>query len=346
MEIQVITIEEPEKWDKTVRSFEKYDVFYLSEYVKAFQNHGDGVPLLFYCEGKDTRGINVVMQRDIALDKNFLNKLAINTYFDISSPYGYGGWLFEGRHPEIIEDLYIDFCKNSGYICEFVRFNLFNGYEKIFKGESETRTHNVVRALDLSSTEIVESFDRKVRKNIRKACKSGLSIEVDKDGKNLNDFLNIYYGTMERSNADKNFFFDENFFKELTSTTNNSVFFHVLHEGKVISTELVIYGSEYSYSYLGGTDKDYFNLRPNDFLKNEIINWSKENGLKGFVLGGGYGGDDGIFNYKRSFAPNGIYDFYIGRRIFNKDKYNELIDIKSQTKVECSDSNFFPLYRG
>lgn len=37
---------------------------WLSGYVKAFQIHGDGEPLLFHYEDERTRGMNVVMKRD------------------------------------------------------------------------------------------------------------------------------------------------------------------------------------------------------------------------------------------------------------------------------------------
>ena len=37
--------------------------------------------------------------------------------------------------------------------------------------------------------------------------------------------------------------------------------------------------------------------RANDFLKFEVIKWAKEKGFKNYVLGGGYGTDDGIFQY-------------------------------------------------
>ena len=33
------------------------------------------------------------------------------------------------------------------------------------------------------------------------------------------------------------------------------------------------------------------------------------------MLGGGYGADDGIFRYKRSFAPHGLVPFFVGRRV-------------------------------
>lgn len=125
----------------------------------------------------------------------------------------------------------------------------------------------------------------------------------------------------------------------------NIMYFHVLYENKIISTELVIYGAENAYSYLGGTNRDYFDLRPNDFLKYEIIKWAKEKGLKNFVLGGGYGADDGIFQYKTCLAPNGIVDFYIGRKVFDKSGYDKLTELRAKDNPDCLSSGYFPKYR-
>lgn len=69
--MDVYTLEQSEHWDAVVRSFKEYDVYWLSGYVKAFQIHGDGEPLLFYYEENETRGINVVMKRDVAKDERF-----------------------------------------------------------------------------------------------------------------------------------------------------------------------------------------------------------------------------------------------------------------------------------
>lgn len=73
--ISVYTLEQTEQWDSIVRSFEKHDVYWLSGYVKAFKIHGDGEPLLFHYESNTTRGINVVMKRDVAKDKHFAGKV-------------------------------------------------------------------------------------------------------------------------------------------------------------------------------------------------------------------------------------------------------------------------------
>ena len=86
-------------------------------------------------------------------------------------------------------------------------------------------------------------------------------------------------------------------------------------------------------------------MRPNDFLKYEIIKWAKEKGLKNFVLGGGYGADDGIFQYKTCLAPKGVVDFYIGRTVFDQEKYQQLVDFRANENPACRTSGYFPRYR-
>ncbi|MGB4660430.1 MAG: GNAT family N-acetyltransferase [Mobilitalea sp.] len=344
--LSVITINEIEKWDSIVKSFPSYDVNYLSGYAKAFQQHGDGEPLLFYYNDNNTRAMNVVMKRDISQDKMFMDILPINTYFDLSTPYGYGGFWIEGDAYTEVNEAYDSYCRENGFVCEFVRFHLFSEYQPCFNGLSETHTHNVVRSLEIPLEEMLMDFEHKVRKNIKKAEKAGLEVRIDTTGERLDEFLDIYYGTMDRTEANKEFFFTKDFFQTLNTMEDNYVYIHVIYEEKIISTELVLYGTENCYSFLGGTNRDYFDLRPNDFLKYEIIKWAKEKGLKQFVLGGGYGEDDGIFKYKKSLAPNGICDYYIGKKIFNENKYNELLDIRKKDKEFDIETRFFPKYRG
>lgn len=355
--LSVITINETRKWDCIVRSFKDHDVNYLSGYAKAFQLHGDGEPLLVYYNDGGTRAMNVVMRRDIAEAEPFKDRLPANMWFDLSTPYGYGGFWVDGENYEAVNEAYEHYCREQGFVSEFVLFHLCSGYQPHYNGKTETHTHNVVRSLKLPLDEILRDFEHKVRKNLKRAAASGLDIEIDTTGERLEDFLNIYYGTMDRTGATEKFSFSKRFFENLNEMNGNYVYLHVLSEGQIISTELVLYGSENCYSFLGGTNRDFFHLRPNDFLKCEIIKWAKEKGLKRFILGGGYGDDDGIFKYKKSLAPNGVCDLYIGKKIFDEAKYEKLVGMrKAEASVDTQDgakaqadtdnmSGFFPKYR-
>ena len=338
----VYTIEQAEAWDALVRGFSNYDVYYLSGYVKAFRLHGDGEPLLFYGEADGVRGINVVMKRDIAADPHFAGNLPADTYFDFATPYGYGGWLLEGDgDPAPIFETYREWCKEHGIVSEFVRFSLFSSSRERYYGEVIPRTNNVVRTLDRPMDEMLMDFEHKVRKNLKKAEASGLEIRIDTAGDDLTDFLRIYRATMDRNHAENEYYFSEEFYRQINTMNGHFAYFHVLYQGMVISTELVLMGTDTMYSYLGGTDEEYFAHRPNDFLKYHIIRWGFEHGYRQFVLGGGYGADDGIFRYKKSFAPEGIVRFYTGQAVFDSTAYDALCALRT----DLPDSGFFPRYR-
>jgi lipid II:glycine glycyltransferase (peptidoglycan interpeptide bridge formation enzyme) len=194
------------------------------------------------------------------------------------------------------------------------------------------------------------SFDQKVRKNVKKATRNGLSVKIDETGAYLSDFLRIYESTMQRREAGSSYYFPREFFESIQrDLPGQFAYMHACLEDEIVSTELILVSQSSSYSFLGGTDSSYFDLRPNDFLKYEIIRWSKSRGLKNFVLGGGAAPNDGIERYKRSFAPSGTVDFHTGHRILMPDAYEQLVALRevelSSDKELASKTEFFPAYR-
>ena len=55
--LTIYTVEQRNEWDAAVRSFKNYDVYWLSGYVRAFQIHGDGEPLLFFMKKNKPGGL-------------------------------------------------------------------------------------------------------------------------------------------------------------------------------------------------------------------------------------------------------------------------------------------------
>lgn len=342
--IKEISIDDQDTWDKIVRAFPDYEVFYLSSYSKAFmrETQKNGIPILLYYEDGEDRAINVVLQRDVAKDEKLAGKVEEKKYFDLITPYGYGGFWGYVSDWDKLNQTYTAYCIKKHYVCEFVRFELFTEYHKHYNGEVETRAHNIVRSLDMSLDEMWMDFKPKVRKNVKRANTYNLECIIENTDEHLEDFLRIYHSTMDRTDAEGEYYFSRQFYDDLNEMKDNVMYFYVVYDGKIVSTELVIYGAENCYSYLGGTDRDYFLVRPNDFLKFQIIKWAKEKGLKNFVLGGGYGADDSIYQYKYSLAPHGQYDFFIGRKIFDQATYDTLVALR---KEEGLNEKYFPLYR-
>lgn len=337
---------EKDRWDALVRSFEDYDVFYLNAYARAFCRNSHDSPALFYYEDEHNRIMNVVLIRDIADDGRFCGQIERNRFFDLSTPYGYGGPWGRVGNAGTVREAFGRYCREQGYVSEFVRFELFGRGKEVFPGEVQAATHNVVRSLDLPLEELWMDFEHKVRKNLKRAAANHLEILIDEDGRELKEFQRIYSSVMDRRGAKENFYFEDGFYETLHEMKGHFCYFHAVCKGRIVSTELVLCGSENCYSFLGGTRSEYFETRPNEFLKYEIIKWAKARGYRNFVLGGGYGQDDGIFRYKKSLAPNGVTDFCIGKHVIDEKAYRELIELRRQKDGTWEAEGFFPQYRG
>jgi hypothetical protein len=270
---------------------------------------------------------------------------------DIVSPYGYGGafaWDSDDRGllAHDFWDALRGWALSRGVVSEFVRLTLFPDAVLPFEGSVEVKQDNIVCDLALDETDLWMSFEHKVRKNVNKARRSGVTVETDLTGARLIDFLSIYESTLDRRNARDDYYFDRHFFDRLhQELTGQLAYFHAFHGGEIVSTELVLLSAESAYSFLGGTKSDSFALRPNDLLKYEIMKWAKASGRRWFVLGGGYEPDDGIYRYKKAFAPDGVRPFSVGKRIFNPQRYEQLVQLRNEGTSEPARGGFFPEYR-
>lgn len=321
------------------------DLYFNPEYAKIYADiDGESDTFNFECEYGKIQ--NTFIKRVVEFDGR--------QYCDIVTPYGYGGPIvlecsdIKGLMKKYYE-AFSEYCKKNNVICEFIRFHLFDNVDvrKNYYGEAEHISNNVVVNTQGEFDDIWMSYEQKVRKNVKKAIRNELEILIENSTEHLDDFLKIYYDTMDRNDAKSYYYFKKEYFEAISEKLpDNYVYFYVLEDSKVISTELVLCSESYAYSFLGGTFSEFYDLRPNDFLKNEIIKWCNSTGRKCFILGGGYHENDGIYRYKRSFTKDEDVKFYSGKYIFNKEVYDKLV---AQRKMQNPDfdenSGYFPLYR-
>lgn len=270
-------------------------------------------------------------------------KPEIGEAFDMVTPYGYGGPVV--IRGEAGRDLFRDFyaalegwAGDNRVITEFVRFSLFSEAHQAYYGEVVHHNDNIVVDLSLSTEALWKGFRHKVRKNIKTARAAGITIETDPAGRRLDDFLKVFHHTLDRRKASPQYYLQRPFFEQLQQTLpGHFCYFHALHQGEVIASELVLLSATRLYSYLGGTHCQSFPLRPGDLLKYNIMQWARQHGYRQFVIGGGHQPHDGIFAFKKAFAPGGIVPFFVGKKVFNHEVYGMLT---SGVK-----GGFFPGYR-
>lgn len=341
--IRLISYKDDKQWDDVVRSFKNYDVYYLCGYVKPFMLHGDGEPCLLFSEGKGIRAIYVFMKR----------KTFIEGIFDAITPYGYGGVLFDGSPTQ--KDLQLFWCsfnekmREENIIDNFVRYHPVLANALQMKKISTVIDLGKTIAIDLSSTEIIwNNIVSKNRNMIRKAEKNGVEIRHGKDMELFRDFKRIYNVTMQKDNAEGYYFFEDSFYESIhRDLYNNYEMFYAVLDGQIIAMSIMLYANKQMHYHLSGSLMEYRNCAPSNLLLYKAALWGCEQGFKTFHLGGGVGsGEDNLYKFKAAFNRNSDYQFSVGKEIFDRKKYDELVAIRARTDKDFnSESSYFPLYR-
>jgi len=268
---------------------------------------------------------------------------------DISGLYGRGGLVLGNTNAERVSEFHDDIAglfKEKNIFCGFDRFHPVLSNERCASQKTEIRDIGGFVVVDLSPRidDIELSFLHSTRKHLRKADRNELTCAVHSSGHNIDIFLEIYYKTMDRCSANKFYYFKKSFFSKMEEKINGMFnFFYVLKDGKAVSCELVLHCGLYCHSFLGGTTAEAMPLCANHFLKREIIRFYKNLGCKYFLLGGGAQPNDGIFNFKKSFAPDGVFSSLIGCTILNAQIYGEVKNefVKSNESISHNRFQFY-----
>lgn len=331
------------EYKAVLKNFRNYSIYYSYEYLAYYEN--DSQKLNYFLLEENNKAI--------ILMPFFLRKISSNLeidkeYYDVITQYGYGGPLFD----DIFEKYLIFFWKKvdlwyheNNIVSEFIRFNLRGNYS-YYTGELVHTLINVRGEILRDQVKQWQNFIPKVRNNYRTAEKNGL-IFVFKFGskilkEDIKKFHLIYIETMNRNNADESYFFSLAYFESLIlENFQNVAIVFSKKDDVMISTELIIYCQDTVYAFLGGTREDYFQFRPNDFLRVNIIKLASKLKLKYYVLGGGRTDGDGLYKSKKAFFPKDQDPvFYTGRKILNSIVYNQLTHERNS-----ENTSFFPAYR-
>lgn len=351
---KTIRFKDKPQWDSIVKSFSNYDVYYLHGYVAAFSIHGDGEPVLFYFENNEMRAIYVAMLRDIASAPQFKSKIETGKYFDIITPYGYGGFIMDGIVSEssvcqLNNELRV-LMSEQGIVSGFTRFSPVLQNAELSRSFMDVIDLGKTIAIDLSSEDIIwENIISKNRNMIRKAVKSGVEIHHTHDKPELFEVFRVMYNkTMDDDNAIDYYYFSNDFYKSIYSDlSSNYELFYATLDNEIIAMSIMIFANNKMHYHLSGSKYEYRKLAPSNLLLYKAALWGKEQGFKIFHLGGGVGSkEDSLFKFKAAFNRNSDYQFSIGKQVFNNEIFKKLIKLRKEIDLNFDDkSNFFPLYR-
>lgn len=342
--LELIAFEEMEKWNRIVKLFDRHDIYYLNEYVSAFRHTSDGKPLLVFYHGDRMRLCYVVQQSDVADAEAFSGRLKHGKYFDWSTPYGYGGPLTDGFDEQDMVDFFdrlTNFCTTNRIVSQFIRFHPLLQNQRLFEDYCDLRKLKNTVFIDISDKHLIYSnMDAKSRNMCKKAEKNGIEIIVDNSEEAKSAFVELYRSTMERNQASEYYYFNQQFFDDLfLSLAGNYSLFNARYEEQVISSAIIMHCNGNLHYHLSASQRDYMHLAPNNLLLYTAANWGADHGYTKFHLGGGVAVKDSLLSFKKSFNKQGLIDFYIGRNVFCKISYEELLGIRSTVDADFNPDN-------
>ena len=321
------------------------DIYFNEKYGKLYEKSEGGKVHHWKYEGREGAISYQFIVREIPIS------LGDGKWFDIISPYGYGGPLIERIDTTKIELLnayeteFGAFCEENRIVSEFVRFHpLFeNGldFQNIY--HSQCIRHTVVTDLMDCDDPVESAFSKSCRKNIRQALKKGVTWRITRAPKNLDAFKEIYYATMDRNHAVEYYYFNDEYFENcLMFFPDDLLLIEALYDRQIIAAGLYFLSGRDIHVHLSGTLPEYLSLSPAYILRYAVCVWGKENGFERIHHGGGRTNDesDALYQFKKQFGTRTVA-FYIGKRVWNPEVYEKLCDCSSKDK----NSEFFPAYR-
>ncbi|MEA4821527.1 MAG: peptidoglycan bridge formation glycyltransferase FemA/FemB family protein [Erysipelotrichales bacterium] len=330
----ITAITTKQEWKNTIESFRNNDIYYTYDYCKSFQLHGDGEPKLIYYTNNNFKLCLPIMINDISSSLNF-NDLQPNSFFDATTPYGYGGPLIDGEIlPHEIDQFYkelFDFSIMNKIISLFIRFHPLLANQS-YVNSSVTIIHpkNTVFIDTTTESIILDNMTGKCRNMVNKAKKNNVIIEYD-HGENIDILKSIYNQTMDNHVADSYYYFKNEYYQYLIDNLKpNLIIFYAYLDSVPIGASMFLYNENFIHYHLSGTLYEYRNYASSNLILASAAQWASKKGIKKFHLGGGVQNEDNLFNFKKSFNKNGIIPYYIGKIIFDLERYNYLLHLRQE----------------
>lgn len=319
------------------------DIYYNDNYPRLYEKIENGRAVTISVNNEYGSIKSPVIMREIPIN-------APEKYFDLVTPYGYGGPIITsllGDKQKLVdsfEEAMHQFVIENNIVSEFVRFHPVLGNALDFKSIYEIRFDRKTVGTNVKDYEIEDEFSKSARKYIKRAEKAGLTYEVILNPSEIKEFKEIYYSTMDRDKASDYYYFGDAYFENCLESLGEYVLYvKVIKEGKVIAAGFYFVCGDILECHLSGTLSEYLSLSPAYITKIATARWAKEHGIHFVHYGGGTTNDEDnkLYQFKKKFGNNTLFDFYIGRKVWNEKVYDDMCRMTGVDK----NISYFPAYR-
>ncbi len=351
MSLEMISLQErPAEWDAALHELvpRQRDVFFTSGYLRLWERRGEGLAMGAIHRDRGGLVLYPFLLRDLK-DVEYLGAGAAELR-DVSSPMGYGGPLASHGTGEdtfaAFRAAFEDWCRANAVVSEFIRFHPLLetrlGMERYLEIEEAGKV--VWARLDAGGCALIETLSGPKRRDIRRARAAGVSCGVETEVTAWDRFAELYLENALRRKALPAYRFDAAHFRALRELLGPAaVLFGARYDDELIAAAIFLRSHDFVHFHALGADRRSAQLRPNNLLFFEAMQWACSTGATAFNLGGGYRGDDEFLRFKLGFSQQ-LAPRRVGRAIHLFEPYARAERLRDE-QGEILDCEYFPAYR-
>lgn len=340
-QINVIDSKKAAQWKYYLAMLPKQSIHiqFLPEYHNLFISNVETSAEIFIC--REDENILVIPYIKEGINK-IGTKLLDKKYYHVKSVFGYTGPLTNSKDDAFVYYAfkeYAAYLSDQNVLFDFIRFNPIIENYKILK--SINTHYDIFPEKKYIYVDLLLDYDL-IKRNYRKRYKTLIN-KYDKFSQNYNyvitnndydlynRFVRLYIAHMKSLGANDYYLFNDDYYIKLYGLINNGLgcIFAVTENAELISALVFLYNEHTVYYHHGCHNVA---LDPagilNKYLFDRAVSYFKQQNFTYLMLGGGVSNndEDSLYQFKLGFSKFWKY-FYLGKQIFNNDKYNELCKI-------------------
>jgi len=303
-------------WDEKILIFSDYSFFHTSDWSRVIADTYNYKPFYFIIESNSSFEAAVPL---MVINSRLTGNRAVSLPFtDYCPPLISDGSNFNDLQNEIV-----DFCKKRK-----LKYLEMRGGNKFFNGvQPSTFDYNHTLNLSIGENELYKNLSSNTKRNIKKSVREGITVEISNSRSALEDFYMMNCITRKKHGLPpqpKLFF--ENLYKYVLSQRKGFIAIGKFKDLSIAGAFYLLIGKKAIYKF-GASNMEYQNLRANNLVMWEAINYCKNNGFESFCFGRTEPDNEGLRKFKLGWGTK--------EQVLNIYRYdltkNDFIHIRTKT---------------
>lgn len=253
--------------------------------------------------------------------------IAQTQYYEIQSAYGYAGPCATNDNPIFLQnatEAFKSWCHDNNIIMEMIRFHPLAQNWRYYHGEVIPKRKTVY--VDLTSTNLLASYEVRVRTAIKKASNNGVTVRFMLPSEFLEFFPTLYSARMHQVAKRDFYFFKQEYFQAICNLDSARCVVAMQDDEVMAASIFLMCGGILEYHLSASTDTGR-RLAATNLILHEAFLYAKQHGCTFAHLGGGATEqeNDPLLFFKLGFSEK-MAPFHIGQYVHDTQIYNELLN--------------------